>query len=190
MAEEAQVVPETPEPASGGIKSLIPLVGKALLVLILVVAGSAGGGVVSWVLISRSGVLPEAAVEVPDEEEEVDPAEAVRTLMENGAAVPLAPFVVNLADSDAPRYLRVTVSLMIDDKTTVEEVTENSAVVSKSRDIILQTLSRKTSAELIDEDGKNHLRAEILENLEPYFHEPKVVDVMFTEECVPILVGN
>ena len=161
------------------------MVAKALLIVILVLTASAGGGVVSWVLISRSGVLPVAAGEEAHEEVG-DEAEQLRALMENGGVVDLAPFVVNLADTDSPRYLRVTVSLMVDDKTTVEEVLENPTVVSKARDVILQTLSRKSSAEIIDEEGKNHLRAEILEGLAPYFHEPKVVDVMFTEFVIQL----
>ena len=185
MAEEEVVAAAEPKaPSSGGLKSLFPTVAKALLIVILVLTASAGGGVVSWALISRSGVLPMAAE--AEEHEVADEAEAIRHLMENGAVVDLEPFVVNLADTDSPRYLRVTVSLLVDDKTIVAEVIENAAVVSKTRDIILQTLSRKRSNEIIDEEGKNHLRAEILEGLEPYFHEPKVVDVMFTEFVIQL----
>ena len=184
MAEEVVVVAEPKAPPSGGLKSLLPTVAKALLIVILVLTASAGGGVVSWALISRSGVLPMAAG--AEEHEDVDEGDAIRHLMENGAVVELDPFVVNLADTDSPRYLRVTVSLMVDDKTIVAEVIENAAVVSKARDVILQTLSRKSSDDIMDEEGKNHLRAEILESLEPYFHEPKVVDVMFTEFVIQL----
>ena len=96
------------------------------------------------------------------------------------------PFVVNLADVESPRYLRVTISLMVDDKNAVEEVMENTTVASKTRDVILQTLSRKTSGEIMDDEGKNSLRTEILEKLGPYYHEPKVVDVMFTEFVIQL----
>ena len=107
-------------------------------------------------------------------------------LMENAGIVDLDPFVVNLADTEEPRYLRVKITLMVDDKTVVEEVIENATMVSKARDIILQTLSRKTSEEILNEEGRGILRAEILEGLAPYFHEPKVIDVMFTEFVIQL----
>ena len=157
---------------------------KALLVVVLVLVSSAGGGVVSWVLISRSRVLPTAGAteaESPDDE-----AEALRELLANGAVLDLDPFVVNLADTDSHRYLRVTITLMIDDKTAIAHLAENTAVLSKTRDVILQTLSRKRSDEIIDEVGKQDLRAEILAKLAPIYHEPKVVDVMFTEFVIQL----
>ena len=184
MSDEEQVVAGASEPSSGRAKGFAPLVAKALALVILVLAASAGGGVVSWVLLSRSGVISGAGAE--DHPGVDGEAAALRELMGNGAVIPMEPFVVNLADTDFPRYLRVSVSLMVDDKTMVEEVFENTAVLSKSRDIILQMLSRQTSEEILGEEGKNHLRAEILESLEPYFHEPKVVDVMFTEFVIQL----
>ena len=55
--------------------------------------------------------------------ESVDPVkvknEQVAEALEKGGALPLEPFVVNLADTDAARYLRIRVSLMIDDKAKV-----------------------------------------------------------------------
>ena len=172
------------EKKAGGIKNVGSSLLKALLVVVLVLVSSAGGGVVSWVLISRSGVLPTAGpteAESPDDE-----AEALRELLANGAVLDLDPFVVNLADTDSNRYLRVTITLMIDDKTAIAHLTENTAVLSKTRDVVLQILSRKRSDEIIDEVGKQDLRAEILAKLAPIYHEPKVVDVMFTEFVIQL----
>lgn len=154
--------------------------GKAALIAVVVVLASIGGGVVSWVLILQTGMLPAAAE--PGDDEHAD----IRKMMENGAVVDLDPFVVNLADTEAPRYLRVTISLMVDDKNEVQEVVENATMLSKTRDVILQTLSRKRSDELIDEEGKNHLRSEILERLAPFYEEPRIVDVMFTEFVIQL----
>lgn len=181
MAAEPNASEETKpaETPASGIRQL--LVQGALVVMVALVA-SAVGGVVSWVMISRSGILPATeAVETPAEGD--DP---IRELMENGAVISLEPFVVNLADTEAPRYLRATINLMVDDKTIVDEVIENATVVSKTRDVILQTLSRKRSSEIIDEEGKDHLRSEILERLEPYYPAPRVVDVMFTEFVIQL----
>ena len=102
------------------------------------------------------------------------------------AVVPLEPFVVNLADADAARYLRIKISLMVDDKSKVKEIEENQALQLKVRDVILQTLTRKTSQDLINDDGKKKLRKEIQDEVGPFFKEPKLNDVMFTEFVIQL----
>ncbi len=183
MSEEKKTEKAEPKKKSGGIKSLGPAIVKSLLVVILVLVASAGGGVVSWVLISRSGVLPTVSAEDTTHEEPVD---EMQQLLANGGVINLNPFVVNLADRDAARYLRISITLLVDDGTTVAEILENVMMLSKTRDVILQTLSRKTASQIMDEEGKNSLRAEILERLGPLYHEPKVVDVMFTEFMIQL----
>ena len=54
------------------------------------------------------------------------------------------------------------------------------------RDVILSSLTNKTSHELINEDGKNKLRHEIQQKVAVYFREPKLVDVMFTEFVIQL----
>ena len=171
--------------SSGGLGRLVPL---ALICVIVGLLASAVGGGVFWVLLSRSGVLALQPGENAEQSEGTDTEEqeACRSLMETAGILDLEPFVVNLADTDSPRYLRVKITLMVDDKTIVEEVMENATMVSKARDVILQTLSRKRSDEIINEEGRSLLRVELLERLEPYFHEPKVIDVMFTEFVVQL----
>ena len=184
--EKAAAVESSPGvKSSGGVKSLGSSLVKALLVVVLVLVSSAGGGVVSWVLIVRSGVLAMSAGPA-EEHSPDDEAEALRELLANGAVLALDPFVVNLADTDSPRYLRVTITLMIDDKAALAHVSENTAILSKTRDVILQTLSRKRSDQIIDEAGKHDLRTEILAKLDPIYHEPKVVDVKFTEFVIQL----
>jgi flagellar FliL protein len=179
VAEETKSTEREKEKKPGRMGAILL---QAVIVGIVALVASAGGGFLSWTLISRSGALDSLGAEHPVSPETAD----IRDLMQNGAVVALEPFIVNLADTEAPRYLRVTISLMVDDKTIVQEVTENITMMSKTRDVILQTLSRKKSSEIIDEEGKNHLRTEILERLEPFHHEPKVVDVMFTEFVIQL----
>jgi len=93
---------------------------------------------------------------------------------------------VNLADSDTARYLRVKISLMVDDKSKLKEIEENQALQLKVRDVILQTLTRKTSQDLINDDGKKKLRKEIQDEVSPFFREPKLNDVMFTEFVIQL----
>jgi len=160
---------------------------NALLIVVLAVVSSAGGGVVSFMLMKRFMPLP-ATGEVKTEEAktEDEKGEEIAELLEKSAVLPLEPFVVNLADSDAARYLRIQISLMVDDKSKIKEMTENQALQNKVRDVILQSLTIKTSRDLINEEGKNKLRHEIQEKIAVYFREPKLVDVMFTEFVIQL----
>jgi flagellar FliL protein len=175
--------PEEEQAEQPKAKSSFP-VGKILSVLMLVLLSSAGSGFTSWYVINRSlkaeGKAGEAGHEAEKKEDVV--AEAI----EKGAALPLEPFVVNLADADAARYLRIKVSLMIDDKNKAKEVEENTALQLKIRDVILQSLTQKTSKDLINEEGKTKLRHEIHERITGYFKEPKLVEVMFTEFVIQL----
>lgn len=179
MAEEtAEVAPAAPAPAkSSGSPSII-------LILIIVLFSNAAGAGVTWFLVRKAigTQLGATASEGKKEKEEVDQA----AILEKSAVVPLEPFVVNLADADAPRYLRIKVSLMVDDKAKIKEVEENQALQLKVRDTILQTLTRKTSKDLIDEAGKNKLRKEIQDEVGPFFKTPKLNDVMFTEFVIQL----
>ena len=160
-------------------------IGKMLLVVVLALVSSAGGGVLSWFLLSKTVARAESTV--TGKESEVRKKEdKIAEMIEKGAVIPLEPFVVNLADTDAARYLRIKISLMVDDKKKLKEATENQALQLKVRDVILQTLTGKTAADLINEEGKNRLRQDIQAKVTPYFKEPKLVDVMFTEFVIQL----
>jgi flagellar FliL protein len=160
-------------------------IGKMLLVVALsAVSGTAGGGALSWFLLSR--VMPAATAPASSNQADAARKDSIAKILENGAVVPLEPFVVNLADPEIARYLRINISLMVDDKDKIAAVIENQALQLKVRDVILQTLTQKTSRDLIGEDGKNQLRKEIQERVDVYFREPKLVDVMFTEFVIQL----
>jgi len=174
VSEEAAV--ETHPRVANGVTF-----GKILLIALLAIVSSAGGGVVSFVLINRS--LKEArSADAPDAAER----DRIVQMLQKSAVLPLEPFVVNLADADAARYLRIKISLMVDDKAKAKELSENEALQLKVRDVILQSLTAKTSHDLINEEGKNKLRQEIREKIAMYFQEPKLVDVMFTEFVIQL----
>jgi len=179
VAEETEEIKEeTVKPASKPSS-----MGNLLLVLVVALASSAGGGLVSWFVLSKTMISAEAKTGATKEDpKKIDVAAA----LEKSAVVPLEPFVVNLADSDAARYLRIKVSLMVDDKTGIKELQANEALQLKVRDVILQTLTAKTSQDLITDEGKNKLRQEIQTKLADYFKKPKLVDVMFTDFVIQL----
>jgi flagellar FliL protein len=178
VPEETVVAAEEVKPAKSGT------IGKMLLIVLLAVVSSASGGVISFMLMKR--MMPVAAEAGAADEEKGGDHEKIAELLEKSAVLPLEPFVVNLADPDAPRYLRIRISLMVDDKTKEKHLAENQALQLKVRDVILQSLTSKTSRDLINEEGKNKLRHEIQEKISVYFLEPKLVDVMFTEFVIQL----
>jgi flagellar protein FliL len=184
VAEETAVEEQQADaPAKSGGSSIV----KMLMIVVLALVSSAGGGVVSFMLISKTmGVQAAPAAGEHAEEGKAEEEENLAEALEKSAVLPLEPFVVNLADREAARYLRIKISLMIDDKELLPHVVENQALQLKIRDIILQSLTNKTSDELIHEDGKNKLRHEIQEKVTVYFREPKLVDVMFTEFVIQL----
>jgi len=169
---------EQSKPSSKGGSSI----GKMLMIVVLALVSSAGGGVISFMLISRTLGTQAKAAEKPEKPEQEKMAE----LLEKSAVIPLEPFIVNLADSDAARYLRIKISLLVDDKTKVKEAAENQALQLKVRDVILESLTAKRSQDLINSDGKNKLRQEIQQKIAIYFRTPKLVDVMFTEFVIQL----
>src|SRR5438093_5379485 len=115
--DEQETGPETaPSPKTQSrARMLLLLVAVALI-------SSAGGSVMSWVLITKTTKAGAAAAVPVDPEKEK--AEGLAQAMERGGVLPLDPFVVNLADADAARYLRIKVILMVEDRGRMKELTE------------------------------------------------------------------
>ncbi len=181
MPEETATEEQPKAPAKGGSSPIM----KLLLIVLLAIGSSASGGVVSWILISRTLNSVKAAAEKPPAPEK-DEATKAAELIEKGGVLPLEPFVVNLADSEASRYLRIKVTLMLDNKTKLKELADNTTLQIKLRDVILQCLTAKSSHDLTNEAGKAALRHELQEKITPYFRDPKLVDVMFTEFVIQL----
>ena len=171
MLEEKAVEAKEPPPSPKGGFSI----GKILLVVVLALVSSAGGGVLSFVLIKQALPPVQAAEKAAEKSEKVE-QEKFAELLEKSAVLPLEPFVVNLADTDAARYLRIKISLMVDDKTKLKDLAENQALQLKLRDVILESLTAKRSQDLINAEGKNKLRHELQEKVAVYFRAPKLVD--------------
>ena len=195
MPEEAVLDEQQEEVKKPKIKRGRSPIMKVLFIVILAVASSAAGGVVSFYLISKS---MSANAQAPKAEDTADTPEAkekakekaeeekIAQMLEKSAVLPLEPFVVNLADIDAPRYLRIKINLMLDDKARIKELEENQVLQLKVRDVILQSLTSKTSQDLIKDEGKNKLRREIQDKIALYFRGPKLVDIMFTEFVIQL----
>jgi flagellar FliL protein len=176
VADETPVAAPEPAPAKSSNS------GSLVMMLVIVLLSNAAGAGTTWFFVRRALAAQLAPAAEGQSKETVD----VAAQLEKSAVIPLEPFVVNLADSDAARYLRIKISLMIDDKAKIKSVEENQALQLKVRDVILQTLTRKTSKDLINDEGKNKLRHEIQDEVGKFFKEPKLNDVMFTEFVIQL----
>lgn len=141
-----------------------------LFVILLLLAGGGGG---AWWFLLRPAPGAEAAEAEPEPE---PPAPT--------GIIPLEPFVVNLADPSASRFLRVTLSLVVEDETVAHEVEENEVVLMRVRSAILELLAQKQAGELVTPDGKAQLKKSIAEGVAHAAHEVKVADVLFSEFIV------
>ena len=102
--------------------------------------------------------------------------------------VALDPFVVNLGDGGAEKYLRASVTIAIHkDPKAKEEPEEKGAGLTKyapARDTILNVLGRQDAGALLNADAKAKLKTDLLTALETEHPELSVVDVYFTDFLV------
>ena len=95
-----------------------------------------------------------------------------------GPIYPLDTFIVNLADEDGKRYLRVTMNLeLTHDK--FESHMEHR--LPQVRDSILTILPTKRFDDIRTVEGKTRLRNEIIAKLNTLFGSESVANIYFTE---------
>jgi flagellar FliL protein len=97
---------------------------------------------------------------------------------EIGPMFPLDPFIVNLADGDGKRYLKLTMELELEEEKTSEELEKRSAQI---RDTVLTLLTSKTFVEIKDVAGKFKLREQITGRVNTHLKLGKIRQVYFTE---------
>lgn len=95
-----------------------------------------------------------------------------------GTLWPMDPFVVNLAESNGERYLKLVVQLEVSDPLCVQELDQ---LKPKLRDNVLDLLSVKSFNELMELAGKQKLREEMAMRLNAYLTRGKINKVYFTE---------
>lgn len=94
----------------------------------------------------------------------------------------LDEFVVNLADMIDPHYLKVNLVLEIEGgaKGKEGEGGGKNPQEARARDAIIIALTKKHFAELLTEQGKDQLKAELKSSLNEELEDTKVVNIYFT----------
>jgi flagellar protein FliL len=150
-------------------KILIILIG----VFLLIVVAMGGGFFMMWNKMSSMNVQNSEDVENDTEVEET-----VETM---GPIKKLEAFVVNLADKDGKRYLRVSMGLELEKEETVEVVEKR---LLKIRDAILMILPTKKYEDIGTVEGKSALRNEILTKINELIKPEEIKNIYFTEFVV------
>ncbi|NWG76419.1 MAG: flagellar basal body-associated FliL family protein [Rubrivivax sp.] len=154
--------------AAAAAPDAVPRKGKKKLIVALVVGVLllvlAGGGALWWLTKSAAGADDEDAEGGADHVGQQADPKAVPTF------VPLDTFTVNLADRDGERYAQIGITLEVRDGKVADQI---KAFMPAIRNNILMVLAHKTSAELLQREGKQQLAAEIRrETMRPLGVEP------------------
>ncbi len=157
--EEAKEAP----PAAGGS-------GKKMMILGLVgVLLLGGGGGAAWFFMGGDKEEGEKHAKADHGEEHAD---------EPGPVMELEPFLLNLADRDDLRFLKVSIKLELD---RPEEKTDYQNKVPAIRDALLVLLSSKESQLLRTVNGKRRIREEIMTRVNGVMSKGKIANVFFTD---------
>ena len=161
MAKEKTKDPEASSPAETAKtrRSLKKILIMGLLGLLLM-----GGGLVVYVMFSDDPPAKEA--------------HASQASAKHVVNMPLEPFLVNLADQDSRRYLKLKVELEVNNEEAAKELEKS---MPRIRDALILLLSSKTYLDLASYQGKQQLKEEIKQKVSALPDGKKVTDVFFTE---------
>jgi flagellar FliL protein len=192
--EKESVTDGAPAPAKKGGKKIIVIALLAVLVL--------GGGATGFYFWKIAGVEAAEAKKpdkksakkeaAADDEEHEKPSKkkegAVSSAIpEDGDVkhvIELPPFIVNLADTDQARYLRMTVSLGIGEGAESEK--PEPLFMTRVRNAMLAVLSEKSSEQILTAEGKAKLRKELLSAAQAASEEPEVKAIYITDFIVQL----
>jgi flagellar FliL protein len=106
----------------------------------------------------------------------------------------LDPLLANLADPDGSGYVRVSLTLSVENagykngaKAKTEggkDEEESSKLMAEARDTVLTILGRQTADQLLANGGKERLKAQLKAGLAERDPDLKIVDIFFTDFLV------
>ncbi|MDR2861244.1 MAG: flagellar basal body-associated FliL family protein [Syntrophobacterales bacterium] len=146
-----EAAPTPPKGSGGAVKWII--VGMLALVII---GGAVAGGF--YFFTKTEGIKKE------------QPAIGIPWIME--------PFIVNLADHNGDRYLKIAMQFEVHNPALLHEL---DMVKPRIRDTIIDLLSSKSHTDLADSAGKQRLKGEIITRANTAITTGKIVEVYFTE---------
>ncbi|MDP1569079.1 MAG: flagellar basal body-associated FliL family protein [Vicinamibacterales bacterium] len=145
----------------------------SLVLVLIVVGGGAGAGGVGW--------SPRSAGTVAGAEPAAAPVPVA--VPQPTGLVTLEPFLVNLADADAGRFLRTSMQLVVADAATAATLTKQDVVLMRVRSAILEVLTEQSAAALVTPAGKTALK-QLIQERATQVGGVAVADVLFADFVV------
>ncbi len=99
----------------------------------------------------------------------------------SGLSFPLEYFIVNLANVDETRYIKVNIELEIENIKVGEEIKQKMPLV---KDAVITTLSSKRVEDIRSTVGKHQLKQELMSKINATLTSGKAKNVFFTEFVV------
>jgi len=124
-----------------------------------------------------TGTLEDTEEIIPQEPEEPEEDASAETAS-TGIYNKLDMFVVNIAYTEAQRFLKTVITLELSDKKVVKELAKKKTVV---RDTVISVLSSKDFPEIDDINGKEKLRRELINALNAKLESGAVINLYFEE---------
>ena len=95
-----------------------------------------------------------------------------------GVIYPMQPFIVNLADPQGKRYLKIKIELEIDSKEVADRLTK---VDARLRDTVIMLLSSLTFEDIMTPEGKIRIRDELMDRFNQTIRPERINGIYFTE---------
>lgn len=139
------------------------------IILAVLIVAIGGGGFFAYTkfLAPKPAVTEEALGETKKELVETE-----------GEMFDLEPFVVNLSDPKAKRFLKLKVTLELD---SLEAKTKAEKLVPKMRDMVIMMLTSLSFEEVMTPEGKIRIRDELLERFNLILRPERVRNIFFTD---------
>ena len=134
------------------------------------------GGVVGAILVYRF-VLAPAPAPAPVDGEAAAAEESAEREVAEGLIFPMEEIVVNLSDTDANRYLRVGMALVLEEGVAVETVEPEAP---RATDAAIDYLSSQSFETLREPGSKTVIREELSTRIREAFGAEMVVRVLLT----------
>lgn len=138
---------------------------------------AAGGGFAGWRYFKHAKGGADAARAVEAKAEPSGKPEMKSTLN-------LEPFLVNLADADNPRFLKVTFRLGLAEAKMGEELAGDPVALAITRDTIISLLSSKMADQVLTAQGKLQLREEVRTRVNAALPKGKIGEVYIVDFVV------
>jgi len=163
--------PEKPEKSPKSFKLLV-IVGVAAVLLTVGVAAA-------WLFL----LAPQSSEQssVVERIKHLWTSEKKSSSTGQGHIYKMEPYLVNLMDPGAPRYLKITLHVESNQEKVSEEYDKR---LPQLRDAILTILSSKNYNDIMSSEGKTSLREEIKAKMNQLLVGLKVQNIYFTEFVV------